>query len=151
MSSNTLLKNWHKKLKSWLNIFITIQTKIRIKIYKNYRYFWDKIVPLKTKCASCRWHYKSRNKTPCCQLCDLHNTLPNLLICEQLAHVPKNGSKYADVFSQSVQTQKESMLQYQELLKEREGILKKREEANLTQDSGPLQGSNMDPLQDTIC
>ena len=22
-------------------------------------------MPLKTKCASCRWHYKSQNKTPC--------------------------------------------------------------------------------------
>ena len=27
-------------------------------------FFWDRIVPLKTKCTSCRRHYKTRNKTP---------------------------------------------------------------------------------------
>ena len=31
--------------------------------FQTYGSFWDKIVPLKTKCASCRWHYKTRNKT----------------------------------------------------------------------------------------
>ena len=62
-----------------------------------------------------------------CGLFDPHdNTLLNLLICKQLARIPRNGSMYTYVYSQSVQTQKKSMLQYRELLKEREGILKKR-------------------------
>ena len=108
---------------------------------------------LRTRCVrGIRNDFREMFSTIRCELCDKHDdTLPNLLMCEQLTHVPRNGSIYLDVFSQSVQNQKESMLQYRGLLKAREGILKKREEANLTQDSGPLLGSDMDPLQDTIC
>ena len=108
---------------------------------------------LRTRCVrGIRNDFREMFPTIRCGLCDKHDdTLPNLLMCEQLAHVPRNGSKYCDVFSQSVHTQMESMLQYRELLKERERIIKKREEENLTQDSGPLQGSDMDPLQDAVC
>ena len=63
-----LVKDKQKNKIPLLNIFIIIQKNTENTFRKLPFCFGGEIVPLKTKCASCRRHYKSRNKTPCLQV-----------------------------------------------------------------------------------
>ena len=59
-----------------------------------------------------------------CPLCKLHeDTIPNLLECQEIMAVPRNGASYEDIFSPSVDIQRNSMLQFRALLQARDRIL----------------------------
>ena len=61
-------------------------------------------------------------------MCGKHDdTLSNLIECDHLQHVARNGRVYINVFSQCVQEQREAMLLYRELLGERGRMLGERE------------------------
>ena len=57
-------------------------------------------------------------------LCKLHeDTLPNLLECQEIMAVPRTGATYEDIFSPSVDIQRNAMLQFWALLQARDRIL----------------------------
>ena len=59
-----------------------------------------------------------------CPLCKLHeDTIPNLLECQEIMAVPRTGATYADIFSPSVDIQRNAMLQFRALLQARDRIL----------------------------
>ena len=64
-----------------------------------------------------------------CPLCKLHeDTIPNLLECQDIMAVPRNGAIYNDIFSPSVDIQRNAMLQFRALLQARDRILDWEEE-----------------------
>ena len=59
-----------------------------------------------------------------CPLCKRHvDTIPALLECEELQAVPRTGAQYCDIFSPSVDIQREAVDQFRSLLQARDRIL----------------------------
>ena len=83
---------------------------------------------LRTKCVrGIRTDFSGMFPNTRCPLCSTHeDSLSALLMCEDLKHIPRNGYKYSDVFSCSVQEQRLAMVQHRSLIKERERILEQR-------------------------
>ena len=65
------------------------------------------------------------------------DTIPNLLICQELRAVPRNGASHEDIFSPSVDSQRTAVHQFRNLLQARDQILDWEEE---TEQSAYLQG-----------
>ena len=86
---------------------------------------------LRTRCVrNIRSDFSEMFPNILCPLCGNHDdTLENVSACEELTHVSSNGTKYSDVFVQSVQYEKLAMQQMRVLLEERERILQLRAEA----------------------
>ena len=59
-----------------------------------------------------------------CPLCKRHvDTIPALFECEELQAVPRSGAQYCDIFSPSVDIQREAVDQFRSLLQARDRIL----------------------------